>query len=292
MIGALIFGLKGAVFVYIFITALYAPFIVMNWSNDFSFFANKILHALFSGAFALVAGFFVDREKKYRKQLEKERYLSGLGQAATAIVHDLRNPLIAITGFAKRIQEKKGNIDAGVQTIIDSAEKMQTIVHDVLDFAKPFRMSYKDENICKVIERAYDSSGIRASMKGVEVSVEQSPDTIFVPVDAVQLERALVNLINNAIDASEKDGRVIIFAAENNDFFVIRITDHGSGMDRETLENIFIPFYTRKRTGTGLGMAIAKKIIEGHRGIVDVTSKEGKGTEVCIRIPCRINRKA
>ncbi|UCD35462.1 MAG: sensor histidine kinase, partial [Nitrospiraceae bacterium] len=100
------------------------------------------------------------------------------------------------------------------------------------------------------------------------------------------MERALVNLINNAIEASE-GGRSVSVRGEADDQKVrISIRDYGSGMDKETLDNIFIPFYTKKSYGTGLGMAIAKKIIEGHKGAIHIESRVNAGTEVVVELPC------
>ena len=87
MIGALVFGLRGAVIIFIFVSVLYIPHIIINWTGTLSFAVNKLLHALISGLFAFLAGFLVDREKKIREQAEKDRFLAGLGQAAAASVH-------------------------------------------------------------------------------------------------------------------------------------------------------------------------------------------------------------
>jgi signal transduction histidine kinase len=110
-------------------------------------------------------------------------------------------------------------------------------------------------------------------------------DPVMTSLDSSKMERALVNLINNAIDASLIGHIVSIEATLEKESVIITIKDYGSGMDKETVENIFIPFYTKKSSGTGLGMAIAKKIIDGHKGYIDVESREQTGTEVIIRLP-------
>lgn len=104
-------------------------------------------------------------------------------------------------------------------------------------------------------------------------------------IDGLQMERALTNLITNAIDASDKGQEVLISGLSEKNSMVIKIKDHGSGMDRETFENIFTPFYTKKKGGTGLGMPIAKKIIEEHQGKIYVQSRSRVGTEVTIKLP-------
>jgi signal transduction histidine kinase len=99
------------------------------------------------------------------------------------------------------------------------------------------------------------------------------------------MERALTNLVTNAIEASSEGQKVTICALTGNEKATITITDLGQGMDEETLEKIFVPFYTRKSTGVGLGMAIAKKIVEEHEGEIVVSSQLGMGTEIAVILP-------
>jgi signal transduction histidine kinase len=240
---------------------------------------------LFSGIFAFLAGFLVDRHRRLQKQFEKDRYLAGLGQAAAAIVHDLRSPLISILGFAKRVREGKGNISAATQVIEESAQSMQRIVDGVLDFARPIRLDIREEDIHGVVQRACDSCRIKAEERKVALSMELPSAPVHVEIDGFSLQRALVNLVNNAIEASA-DGRSVIVRTETEkNHVVIKVKDFGSGMDKETLENIFIPFYSKKASGTGLGMAIAKKVVEGHGGNIRINSQPGIGTEVMIKLP-------
>jgi signal transduction histidine kinase len=292
LIGALVFGLKGAILAYLFVSALYLPYIFMAWTANILSLAEKILHILFSGIFAILAGFLVDREKRHRKQSEKDRYLAGLGQAATTIVHDLKNPLITILGYARRIREGKGNIETSAQTITESGQSMQKIVNDVLDFAKPVQLTLKEEDLRDVINNACGSCKAKAEELGVTLSPDLPTDPINFMMDGFRLERALVNLINNAIDASNRGQYVTISAIADNNYPIIRIKDHGSGLDAKALENIFIPFYTRKASGTGLGMAIAKKIIEEHKGKIHINSQLGLGTEVWIELRHGVTEKA
>ena len=287
-IGAARFGLKGSIMTYLFIILLYLPHIYMSWTGDLIADANKLLHLFLQGFFAVFAGFLIDRDKKREEQLEKERYLASIGQAAAAIVHDLKTPLITILGFAKRIREGKGKADSAIQTIIDSAGNMQRIVYDVLDFAKPIQLELKEEDIRSVIRRAYDSCKTKMQSGEINISLDMPDEPVNIVMDNFQLERALVNIINNAIEASVKGQSISISAVPDKNYLSIRIKDQGSGIDRKTLENIFVPFYTKKNKGTGLGMPISKKIIEGHQGRIHIESKPEKGTEVIIRLPHKV----
>ena len=284
-LGAIWFELRGVILTYLIVSLLYLPFFFGVWSTSPLSVADRLLHLVFSGLFIFAAFFVVDREKKRKQQVEQERHLASIGRVATTIVHDLKNPLITILGFARRIYEGKGNIDNAAQAISESAQNMQKIVHDVLDFSKPIRLELKEEDVRNVVKQACDTCREKASGAGISLSINMPDSPMNALVDSFNLVRALVNLINNAIEASGKGQSVIITPAAEEKHLAIRIQDHGSGMDNETLENLFVPFYTRKVSGTGLGMAISKKIIEGHHGTIRINSHPGMGTEVIIELP-------
>jgi len=285
LFGALFFGLKGAILTYVFTSLLYLPFFFGNWTTSFLSLIDRLLHILFSGVFSILAGYLVDRERKQQKELGKKQYLASIGQVATTIVHDLKNPLIVILGFAKRIRDGKGNIDGAARTIIESAENMQRIVHDVLDFSKPINLELKEDELGSIARKAVDYCKAKADEQGVSLSIDVPDHPVKILIDGFSMQRALVNIINNGIEASAKGKTVTVIVETGKQCVMIRVKDAGSGMDSETLENIFVPFYTKKRGGTGLGMAIAKKVIEGHRGKIRVKSEVDKGTEVLIELP-------
>jgi len=289
LLGAMMFGLKGAILTYLLVSALYLPYLSEYWTVNVLGLMARLLHLLFSGAFAILAGFLVDREKRRQKQFEKDRYLAGIGRVATAIVHDLRNPLIAILGFTKRIQEGKGEMGTAAQVIIDEAQNMQRVVEGVLDFAKPIRLEFKEGDIIRVLNKACESCRTKAEERSVNLSFNHPADPVNIVMESFSVQRALINVINNAIESSSAGGNVAISMETEKNDVAIRIKDFGSGMDRETLEGIFIPFYSRKDTGTGLGMAIVKKVIEGHHGKIHIESQPGEGSEVTIRLPYKTN---
>jgi two-component system sensor histidine kinase HydH len=285
VLGALAYGMKGAILSYLLIFVLYFPYVLMTWPGRLLTETNRLLPLLLQGLFSFIAGYLVDREKTQRTQFEKNRSLAEIGRISTIIVHDLKNPLIAILGFAARIKEGKGKTDAAIQVIIDSAEKMQRIVHGVLDFAGPLQLNLKEADIRDIVNRVIITCGMKAEQRGVNLIIDQPSVPVITSVDSFHLERALVNLITNALEASSKGQSVDVTVAVEKNGAVIRIKDRGLGMDRETLGNMFIPFYTKKSGGTGLGMPIAKKVVDEHKGKIQVTSKPGQGTEVTIELP-------
>ena len=142
-LGALAFGLRGALLIYLYVFIFELPFVIEGWTGAFASEVSRLFHLGLQGLFAIFAGYLVDRERKTREQTEKERDLARIGQVATAIVHDLKNPIITILGFSKRIKDRKGNADEAIDIVMDSALTMQKIVQGVLDFSKPLQLTLK-----------------------------------------------------------------------------------------------------------------------------------------------------
>jgi len=126
---------------------------------------------------------------------------------------------------------------------------------------------------------------MKAEQREVILSVDVSANPVYANIDSFHLGRALVNLIANAIDASDKNKIVSIGLNADKTIATIIISDNGSGMEKNVLEEIFVPFYTKKRDGTGLGLPIVKKIIEGHQGNIRISSKPGEGTKAVVELP-------
>jgi signal transduction histidine kinase len=145
----------------------------------------------------------------------------------------------------------------------------------------------EENNLVNITQTAVDYCRAKADERGIAFSTDMPDNPVNCRIDGFALQRAFVNLINNAVEASEPDQAVTVSLQTSGRYHAIRIKDVGSGMDRETLENIFVPFYTKKRGGTGLGMVIAKKIIEGHKGRINVDSKAGEGTQITIELPVK-----
>ncbi len=289
-LGALSFGLRGALLIYLSVFIFELPFVIEGWTASFVPEIARLLHLVLQGLFSFFAGYLVDREKKVREQAEKERYLARIGQVATAIVHDLKNPIVTILGFSQRIKDGKGNANEAIDIVMDSAFNMQKTVKDVLDFSKPLQMALKAEDIRDVVAKAYRLCETKAGEEGVNLLIKVPDSPVSVELDSFHMERALINLISNAIEASDKGQSVTVSVSVGRHNVAFRVVDEGPGMDRETLENIFTPFYTKKKEGTGLGMPIVKKIIDAHKGRIFVDSKTGEGTEVRIELPYKTGR--
>jgi two-component system sensor histidine kinase HydH len=158
VIGALTYGLAGALLSYLLIFCLYLPYVIITWPGSLFSETNRLLPLLLQGLFAVMTGYLIDRDRKQRAQLERDRYLADVGRITTVIVHDLKNPLIAIEGFAKRIKEGRGKTDIAAQVILKSADQMQKIMTSVLDFSRPLQLDIRQIDLRDIVKHAGEQS--------------------------------------------------------------------------------------------------------------------------------------
>ena len=234
---------------------------------------------------------FVDMTETARTQAElrRNRALSAVGQMTAQIAHEIKNPLGSIR-FATEVIKRRGPIsksDAETLAVIDrSVDHLATIVAELADFARPKELKRTEINLNNLLDDLMPMVADRLSVKRVGVEKQYSPNLPLGQYDATELKKLFLNLIINAIDASELGGSIELRTKVNGRREVtVEIADRGSGMDKETLSRLFEPFYTTKEKGTGLGMAIAKKITELHKGDLLITSKKGEGTTATVRLP-------
>jgi len=170
-------------------------------------------------------------------------------------------------------------------------KRMESLIKEILDFARPKDPEYRLSNVNDVVEKTV--SFIRAvstqSLKNGSVEIEQSlaVDIPEIMVDPMQLQQAVMNIVLNAYDAMPDGGTLGIGTSIYDSSVLITISDSGTGMDDKKLEKLFKPFFTTKAKGTGLGMSITKGIVERHGGHIQVESKVGKGTTFTIALPER-----
>jgi two-component system, NtrC family, sensor histidine kinase HydH len=285
LLAGLLFGFRGAFLTSLMVTLLYGGYIIADWHGASLWLVDNSIHVIFPAIFALLVGFLVDLKNSHRAQLEQNRYLSGLGQAAAVIVHDLKNPLLNVKAAIRRLEIGTITCEEEVTAVRAAIEKMERVMDGALDFSKPLQLNRREEDAAALIKELLQDSTAKAEQEGVGLTISVTEQPLVVVVDPAYLERALVNLVNNAIEASQKGQNVRIRLLKRNDTAIIKIRDYGKGMDKETLENLFIPFYSKKGSGTGLGMAVARKIVEEHQGRITVKSRPASGTRIAVHLP-------
>ncbi|HXG93989.1 MAG TPA: ATP-binding protein [Blastocatellia bacterium] len=232
----------------------------------------------------------VTEAERAQSELRRNRALAAVGQMTAQIAHEIKNPLGSIR-FASEVLKRQMRSDSRMEmetleVIERSVDHLATIVAELSEFARPKELNRVELNLNDLLEGLVPMVADRLNEKGMEVRKSFTPDLPDGLYDKTELRKLFLNLIINAIDASPQ-GSVLELRTRVNGKreAVIEIEDHGTGMSKETIERLFEPFYTTKEKGTGLGMAIAKKIAELHRGDLSVRSKQGEGTTAIVRLP-------
>lgn len=231
-----------------------------------------------------------ERIKSFEAQLVRANKLSSLGELAGSIAHEIKNPLIAIQGFAKRIA-KAGDLEKArryAELIDKEAGRLATVLMKLLDFSRMDEPRREEHDLNDIVEdTVLFMEHHLTRFKGVNVEVHRSSEPVVVAIDRIHIQQALVNLINNAAQAMPKGGTITISAGTEDGFGFISVTDEGGGIDEEIMERIFEPFFTTKPKGegTGLGLSLSRRLLETNQGSLNVQTKPGKGSTFRMLLP-------
>jgi len=228
-----------------------------------------------------------------QRQLVRQERLSSLGKFSSMIIHDLRNPLSVIMGYVDllklRLEDRDGEIYQYVSQIRQETSRLTGLTSEWLDYTRgEIRLAYAPVTVEKLFDQLHENVKSFINAKGLTVKWNREfRGTVL--LDFNRTLRMIVNLVDNACKACSRGGCIEISANQDIDHMLLSVKDDGIGMNRETLDHVFEPFYSASdRGGTGLGMHIAKSIVEAHGGSVDVKSSPGVGTEISIRLPLRV----
>lgn len=230
----------------------------------------------------------LQREKEMREQLLHSERLAVIGELATKIAHDLRSPLVTIGGYARQLQRHPDDAERvrrNAQIIVDEVERLERQLRDLLDFTTPRPPQLKPASLGELVQRLAELQ--RPSLEAARVTFTLDiPDHLPpVLIDELQMERVILNLWRNAVEAMPDGGTLSVRVWQEGDWVKLQVADTGEGIPAEVMENIFQPFFTTKRTGSGLGLAICEKIVTDHGGTIRLSSTVGQGTVVEIALP-------
>jgi len=232
----------------------------------------------------------ITRDINYQKTMMYQEKMISIGRLSAGVAHEINNPLTTILTTAMLIQEDL-ELDDPLYNELDTISKetlrCRKIVTSLLDFARQSTPEKKENNINDVISESLLLTKKQAAFNDVTITQHLDEGIPLVRIDKGQIQQALINLLINALEATNSGGHVDVttrFEPNNNRVEII-IADTGVGMAEKTLGRIFDPFFTDKENGTGLGLAITHGIIKQHDGTIDAESKPGEGTVFTIRLP-------
>ncbi len=231
-----------------------------------------------------------ERIKGFEGELVRANKLSSLGELAGSIAHEIKNPLISVQGFAKRIlkTEDIAPIRRYAGLIDQEAGRMANVLVKLLDFS---RMDEPRREECDLHDIVDDTVLFMehhlTRFKNVTVELRRSAEPVIARVDRIHIQQALVNLINNAAQAMPGGGVIRISSGTDSGLGFITVADEGDGISKELLEKIFEPFFTTKPKGegTGLGLSLSRRLLETNGGSIDVETEPGKGSTFRMLVP-------
>ncbi|BCA80724.1 GAF domain-containing sensor histidine kinase [Desulfuromonas sp. AOP6] len=236
--------------------------------------------------------------RETQERLIQGEKLAVLGEMAASVAHELRNPLVSIGGFAQRLcrHAPEGSRDREYAGIIArEVRRMEEMLTNILAFSKKQMLCFVECDLIRIIDEVVDLENNAILAAGIELKVEVTDNLAKVQGDAQKLRQVLLNMVANARQVMSLGGTLTVRAyptvLRGESAVAVEVEDTGGGISDEVMRNIFNPFFTTKGEGTGLGLSISHRIVELHRGEIEVMNRE-KGALFILRIPCREGNEA
>lgn len=251
------------------------------------------LTAIAISAVAAVLVFrYLTRLQERTKHAER---LAELGTLTGGLAHEIKNPLSTIQLNLQLLREDLpdpehdpayGRIVSRLTTVQKEASRLRDILDDFLRYAGKMELVRKPTDVNGVLEEMVDFFHPQAQLQRVQLRLKRSPEPLVVSIDERLIKQALLNLLINALQATPEGGEVMLSAGRDGDGrALIQVIDTGRGMEPDVLGKIFQAYYSTKKGGHGLGLAISKRIVDEHGGTIRAASEVGKGTEFRIELP-------
>jgi len=225
--------------------------------------------------------------------VRRQDRLAALGKMAAGVAHEVRNPLSSIKGFATLLGSKfkPGSKEQhAAELLVNEAERLNRSITELLNYARPIPLQKARIKVEQFLADSLQLIRADAETLGVSIVLEVSPDLPEIALDPDRMNQVLLNLYLNGLQAMESKGhggilKVVAKQGAQATGIDICISDTGEGISAEHLDQILDPYFTTKPKGTGLGMAIANKIVDEHHGAIGFVSRKGEGTTVTISLP-------
>ena len=231
----------------------------------------------------------IEREVRREKVVMQTEKQASIDELSSTIAHEIRNPIAAAKSLVQQMGEDPTSVEnvEYAKVALDELDRVERRISHLLRFAKEEDYQFDNVNLATIVDSALTQ--LRAKLDAAKVSVARNYiGGPTVHADKEKLKQVFANVLDNAIDAldSVAEGRRIdLFIENGGKRAVVRLRDNGCGIPPEKIDRIFNPFFTTKDKGTGLGMAISRKIVEAHEGSIDVVSEPGRGSEFAIALP-------
>ncbi|WP_019156315.1 ATP-binding protein [Robertmurraya massiliosenegalensis] len=219
----------------------------------------------------------ITEKRNTEETLRKTEKLAMIGELAAGIAHEIRNPLTTIRGFVQLLNEN--GIDSYfADTILDEIDRINFIVNEFMVFAKPHQIHFSECNLHQILSSVIKFLEPEANLKNVHIENHFAEEELCIPGERNQLKQVFLNLIKNSIEAMPNGGTICTSIVKTEDEISVIIIDQGIGMKLEQIKKLGEPFFTTKQNGNGLGLMVSYKIIQNHKGRIQVDSQLNEGT--------------
>jgi signal transduction histidine kinase len=282
----------------------------LSAKGDRSMYSHEDIELFLSlgrqAAIAIKNAMLIEKIKESKQVIRRMERLKTIGDMAAGLAHEIRNPLVPIKTCLQLLPERYGKDEEFTEKIpiraLQEVERIEALLKEIMDYSRPRAPVLKDEDINDIVEKTVIFVEYEAKKKGIKIERKYENQLPMAKVDNEQIKQVILNLIFNAIDAVNGDGKIEITTRKTKhilsptgrigekEYIQIEVTDNGMGIPEENIERIFNPFYTTKheskeREGTGLGLSIVQEIVTEHNGFIQVKSELGKGTTFLVNLP-------
>jgi PAS domain S-box-containing protein len=246
------------------------------------------------GAVTLITD--LTEKKKMDDYLSRVEKFAALGRIASGIAHEIRNPLAGIYTTVQNLEGELGenfSSKTDLQNIMQEIDRMEKLIREILDLVRPFPLQIEKTEVNSLISIAVSLISKEAKQKGIVVETRFNHGIGCIEADSNRLRQVFLNLIINAIESIRGTGTIVISTETlksedgKDKWILIKFKDNGVGIPSGNINKIFDPFFTTKNVGTGLGLTVSHKIVQDHNGIIEVESKENKGTTFYVKLPVK-----
>ncbi len=288
ILGGLWFGIRGGLIVSFSITIIYLPHILLYWKDRPTVFGDRLMEIFLFNLAGIMIGVLVDKERRQKELNQELQTLATLGEAAASLAHEVKNIIIPIRGLLHRIQgavPPEGKASSLLEIVEKEASRLENLTKGMLSFSRKTPIQKVELEVCSLAKDIQHALVEIFRQKGVALSVHCPGDGLEGSLDSEKIRQVLINLLENALEASPPGKEVTLTAQRDGQNLIIEVKDHGEGIPLENLDRIFIPFFTTKPKGTGLGLAVSRRIVEEHGGELSVQSSSKEGTTFSLKIP-------
>lgn len=232
----------------------------------------------------------MSREQETRERLLRSERLAVIGNMAAHVAHEIRNPLATIGGFARSVLKDPENAPRtarNARIILEEVERLEHILRNVMDFARPSRPVFKEVDLNEVLRGLCAFMEAEFAKRTIRLVLDLGNGLPSVWLDPAQMRQVFINLIQNGLESMGSGGTLTVMTSQSNGSVTVEVADTGRGIAPEEMERLFQPFFTTKPGGTGLGLAVSQKIVNDHGGDLTVESQKGRGARFRVLLPVK-----